>query len=60
MVRDPEETKFIKLKLVKSKIVIEQILTENLRKFLAACKINPRDNVMLHSAINLGQDLVNY
>lgn len=48
IVGDPEETKFVKLKLVKSKIVREQLLTEDdLRKLLDACKTNPRDRAML-------------
>lgn len=48
IVGDPEETKFVKLKTVKSKIVREQLLTEDdLKKLLVACKTNPRDRAML-------------
>src|SRR5579864_1681401 len=48
IVGDPEETKFVKLKLVKSKIVREQLLTEDdLKRLLVACKANPRDRAMI-------------
>jgi integrase/recombinase XerD len=47
-VGDPEETKSVKLKPVKSKIVREQLLTEDdLKKLLVACKTNPRDRAMI-------------
>jgi integrase/recombinase XerD len=48
-VGDPEETKHIRLKPVKNRIVREQLITENdLSALLKACVGNPRDKAFLH------------
>lgn len=48
LVGDPEETRSVKLRPVKSKIVREQLLTEDdIKKLLTACRANPRDRAML-------------
>ncbi len=47
-VGDPEETRLVKLRPVRSKIVREQLLTDDdMKKLLRSCNSNPRDRAML-------------
>lgn len=52
---DPEETKYIRLKPVKNRIVREQLITEDdLSALLKACVGNPRDRAFLHVHFEAG------
>jgi integrase/recombinase XerD len=54
-VGDPEETKHIRLKPVKNKIVREQLITEeDLNSLLKACVGNQRDKAFLHTHYEAG------
>ena len=55
LVGDPEETKFIRLKPVKSKIVREHLITkEDFEKLIRACNGNLRGMAMIHVQYEAG------
>ncbi len=55
LVGDPEETKFIRLKPVKNKIVREDLITkEDCEKMLRSCNGNLRDKALIHVQYEAG------